>query len=1037
MNDTHEKLKILLRELFQFDCADLDFGIYRIMNYKREAIEKFINEGLFAAVSSDLENGILASQAEVSKELEEVKEQILKTLGAAALNGDGDLLESYHNTPLGTRYLDLRERGRFARSRDALESEIFNHLYSFFNRYYDNGDFLSKRRYGRKEKYAVPYNGEEVYLHWANSDQYYIKTSEYFTDYCYKSPSGIAVHFKVRAADVEKDNVKGEKRFFVPLVKEGSYNPETHEVVLPFNYRPLTDQEQVKYGTRGQQEAISAECCEACKAYFKKEGDALSALFIDHHKRSDGSVVSFLEHHLCQYSKRNTSDFFIHKDLKGFLTRELDFYLKNEVLSLDEMEAAGDGRADGWFQIMRVIRSVGGVVIDFLAQIENFQKMLFEKKKFVIDTQYLITVGNIPEEFYPEIADNEAQWKEWKELYHIDEDQTDLFTNGKSKKDRRISFIKNNPSLLIDTIYHNNDIVENIISNIVHFDSQIDGILINSENFQGLNLLQNKHKELFKCVYIDPPYNTAASEILYKNDYKHSSYLSLLSNRVQLSKHLMSHDSIFCIAIDDFEQPIVDEMLSTYFGKNNHLATVVVRSNPHGRAMAEGFSPNHEYAIFYANSENSIVGRIPRDENKLARYSNSDSNGFYTWINFRGTGANTRRIDRPKLYYPVFVSTKGFRVPEMSWDSSQLYWELKESPQQNEYVLYPIDSEGNERVWTLGCERAKDESQENFEVKQTNGSWQIYRKYRPNQEGALPGTWWEDSKYSATESGTRIIKQLFGERESFSYPKSVYLVEDCLRSSNLCPNSWVLDFFAGSGTTGHAVINLNRDDDGNRKFVLNELNTYFNSVLIPRIKKITFTPEWKDGKPLRPATQEEFQRGPRIIKYFKLESYEDALNNILLSGESESLFSYSDYLIKYMLEWETKESPTLLNVEKLSRPFDYKLNITEGLETREKVVDLPETFNYLLGLHVKTRRVYHDDDRRYLVYRGTVDHREIAVIWRTTDNWEQKDFERDRVFVAKEKLTEGADEIFVNGDSFIPEAKALEPLFKRRMFGGV
>jgi len=138
-----------------------------------------------------------------------------------------------------------------------------------------------------------------------------------------------------------------------------------------------------------------------------------------------------------------------------------------------------------------------------------------------------------------------------------------------------------------------------------------------------------------------------------------------------------------------------------------------------------------------------------------------------------------------------------------------------------------------------------------------------------------------------------------------------------------------------------------------------------------------------------------------------------------------------------MLKWETKHSETLLNVGKLTKPFTYKLNIHQDGQTREKTVDIPETFNYLLGLHVETRKVYNDDGRKYLVYRGRIDHRKVVIIWRETEGWKKADLERDKKFVAKQKLTEGSDEVFVNGDSFIPNAKALEPIFKARMFAPV
>ena len=302
-------------------------------------------------------------------------------------------------------------------------------------------------------------------------------------------------------------------------------------------------------------------------------------------------------------------------------------------------------------------------------------------------------------------------------------------------------------------------------------------------------------------------------------------------------------------------------------------------------------------------------------------------------------------------------------------------------------------------------------------------------------EGYTPLTFWMDKRYSATENGTKVLKELF--RDSiFSYPKSVYAVADCLSIMGLYHNpDCVLDYFAGSGTTGHAVINLNREDGGLRAFLLIEMGEYFDTVLLPRIKKVTFTPEWKDGKPKRMATPQEAERGPRIVKYMRLESYEDALNNIDFDEDSaQQALQFDDYLLKYMLQWETKRSATLLNVEKLSQPFRYTLHIHADGQTRQQIADIPETFNYLLGLRVETRRVYHDEDRRYLVYRGLIDQQRVAVIWRETQGWDEAALVRDKEFVAERKLTDGADEVYVNGDSFIREAKALEPVFKRRMF---
>ena len=256
----------------------------------------------------------------------------------------------------------------------------------------------------------------------------------------------------------------------------------------------------------------------------------------------------------------------------------------------------------------------------------------------------------------------------------------------------------------------------------------------------------------------------------------------------------------------------------------------------------------------------------------------------------------------------------------------------------------------------------------------------------------------------------------------------------------------VVDYFAGSGTTGHAVINLNREDGGRRKFILAEMGEYFDTVLLPRIKKVTYSPEWKDGKPQRQATAEEVERSPRIVKYIRLESYEDALDSIefddVKGQQSQLRLTEPDdeYLLKYMLRWETKDSATLLNVGKLTNPFDYRLRAHVNGEKKKRKVDLPETFNYLLGLNVRTRRGYDDDGRRYLVYRGETRDapgRKVAIIWRATENWNERDFARDRDFVAAEGIAGDADTVYVNGDSCIPGAKPIEPIFKARMFAGV
>jgi len=405
----------------------------------------------------------------------------------------------------------------------------------------------------------------------------------------------------------------------------------------------------------------------------------------------------------------------------------------------------------------------------------------------------------------------------------------------------------------------------------------------------------------------------------------------------------------------------------------------------------------------------------------------------------------------------------------MEWDPVQKRWNVCERVGENDRIIWPV-SKGLEYTWRLGHETLRERLDDLRVRKNRDGDFVIELKFRLDEEGVLPKTIWDEKEVNATAYGTTVLRHLLGESQAFSFPKSIYAVEKALRTCRAYDEEFTLDCFAGSGTTGHTVINLNREDGGRRKFILVEMADYFDTVLLPRIKKVTFAPQWKDGKPLTPSLSPPgrgrrgapgegndtwIERSPRIIKVIRLESYEDALNNLTFDEESGQkaweLFR-DDYLLSYMLRWETRHSETLLNVEKLRSPFSYKLHIHRDGETRERLVDLPETFAYLLGIDVQTRRVYPSSqsspqraegngvggEGHYLVYRGMLRNgRTVAVIWRDTTGWTKEDYERDRNFVAEHKLTAGADDVYVNGDSLIPGARSLDRVFKERMFARV
>lgn len=332
MQDSLHKLQNLLQQLFRADAADLDFGIYRIINYRRKHIQAFIDAELPTIVNKALDaNAEAAAADERMTELENQVREFGNNLGEEMLDADGKLTnEAYRESPLIQQYLEAREQLGVPQTQNQRADAVFNHLYTFFSRYYDNGDFIPRRRYSQTERYAVPYNGEEVYLHWANRDQYYVKSGEHFSDYKFNA-QGITVIFDLRDVDIEKDNVKGTKRFFIPLSDETTYSPESNAICIPFEYRPLTDAEKKRYRGQKQQDKIINAAEPEIMACLTDHYNALSAL----ERQTEG--VTLLKKHLRTYTRRNTADFFIHKDLKQFLTRELDVYLKNEVIPISDI----------------------------------------------------------------------------------------------------------------------------------------------------------------------------------------------------------------------------------------------------------------------------------------------------------------------------------------------------------------------------------------------------------------------------------------------------------------------------------------------------------------------------------------------------------------------------------------------------------------------------------------------------------------------------------------------------------------------------
>ena len=1046
-NERLDRFTKLLKEIFELDKSDLDFGIYRVMNLRKTQIEEFLTQRLPQMVQETLAPFAQGSKEEIRAQMTQIEESVA---------GMGMTVEALPDTaPMKQKYMTLQKSLAEGADLSALETDVYSALYSFFNRYYEDGDFISKRRY-KEGVYAIPYEGEEVKLYWANQDQYYIKTSENFKDYTFVF-DGITVHFRLVDATTEQNNNKENKdtkRTFMlftedeenyPGIKTFEYDAEAREIVIRFVY-DIPEDKKRKY---------AEENYDAIQKWILSLRDAeLIALLAPIPTGKGKETTTLLEKHLKGYVAKNTFDYFIHKDLRGFLTRELDFFIKSEVMHLEDLDTGSEARVETYLAKIKAIKRVGKIIIDFLAQIEDFQKKLWLKKKFVVETNWCITLDRIDESFWAEIIANKAQIDEWIAMYAIDE--ADGWSNPPT-----VEFLRKNQNLIVDTKHFPNTFKFALLESIPDLDEQTSGVMLNSDNYQALKLLLTRYEKKLQSIYIDPPYNTDASPIMYKNGYKDSSWLSLITDRVSLSKQLMCDGAVFAFAIDDFEEKFAHCVLDEVFPRGE-LGTVVIRNNPSGRPVPTGFAISHEYTLFYSNTEKTVVEKMPRSAELNKRYKEKDDQGIFMWELLRKRGSDSERQDSPKAYYPIYFKGQVARIPDMEWNEATKSWENITPPLDNEIVCWPIDENGTERRWRWGVETAREACHE-LMYKDDAGVKIVYYKYRP-PVGVTATTTWFDAQYSATEHGTGTLKNMFSEYSPFSFPKSVYAVRDALYVSGANRDITVLDYFAGSGTTGHAIINLNREDNGNRKYILVEMGEYFDSVTKPRIKKCVYASDWKDGKP-----QQRDSGVSQIIKYMRLESYEDALSNIELSDDGGQLAALlgEEYLIHYMVDLESRGS--LLDVEAFSNPFAYTMKVTEKNECKERGIDLCETFNYLIGLTVNSQSAVSYFLSKPAVnpaYEGAVDlvsdisgqyafrqiegtlpdGRRALIIWRTvTDDVIASNAALDAYFTTYRKNAQDRkyDVIFVNGDSNLEnlrgssegwKVQVTEIEFKKRMF---
>jgi adenine-specific DNA-methyltransferase len=1036
--DTKQQLKDLLRELFQLNNTDLDFGIYRIMNIKSKEVENFITKDLDEKVES-VKSKILDRQSgDIKAELDESKAKLEKDF-KVNFEKDGDLDEKVK--ALGQLEIFQEPFKKFKTAKDKLdnlrvsedtEKSIYNELYRFFERYYEGGDFISKPRAG-KNNYMIPYEGEEVKLYWANYDQYYIKTGDNFKNYLFNNQSAdpktfTQIEFRILDADTAMNNNKEEKgRLFVPVEEPFEWIAKERKFLVKFNYRVPTpdekkiwgDKQSVKTESKGINQKLAAIVNDAAK---KIKDTELLVLLGKIKANSKGEAITLFQYHLERYTTVNKFDYFIHKNLKDFLHRELDNFLKSDVLSIAFLDA--DWKEQEVQEAIKnnvlkasAIRDIALVVIDFISELEEFQKRLFEKKKFVIESNYCMTLDRIPAGVYDEVIENiltdkaKKQITDWIDLKFISGSELQADTakaKGKKKEETTFDTAKKyliaNNKLVLDTKNISDDLKWKLIAAIDNLDESTDGLLINSENYQALNLLNTKYKGKIKCTYIDPPYNTGEDDFIYKDSYRHSSWLCMMYDRLKLAKGLMSNSGGIYTSVDNREQERLKTLLNRVFGEDNFVETFIWTKTSTPPALAYKSRKTVEYIHAFEKqlSNESYKGELL-------------DNGDAPLLN-SGNPIN-------ELIFPIGSVVTNLPDGKISSGAKEKVELLNDIEIKDGKIITEMKLKGRFK-WQQSTVTNEISNDTFFIIKTDKFSIRFQRKdeggYKaPNNMLELELN--KESEIGTNETASGELLDL-GITE-FQYPKPVSLIKKIVYFNT--SNDYIIDYFAGSGTTGHSVIELNKAAENRRRYILVEMGEHFDNVLKKRIKKVVFNDTWKNGIP-----DKKGKGVSQIFQYIKLEQYEDSVNNIEIHSTAPQL-SFMDN-IRYQLLHGTKGSDSLINLEKFTKPFNYTMKIVQQNEPKEDtVIDLVTTFNFLLGIDVQRYVLAENNGLEYRIVFGKKSLQQYIIIWRNFDET-TIDLKAEKEFIVKQDWYSKTSLVFCNGDNAF-SANPIEPEFIRLM----
>ena len=696
---------------------------------------------------------------------------------------------------------------------DSFEEEFFDKLYNFFHTYFSaSGSIYFCNTPYSKRIYEQIYNVEEdTVLFWKTHMLYYIKTEVLFNSLLVSVNNGSNYHFFFDVSGLEHKKSNEKKQLIYSFVeKKTEENKQIFVLKVSYSKNGNTTKfDELSKNTRISEESIE----EACK----------------------------------NFEKQNKVDYFINKNAKNFLQNQLNFFLHEYLLN--EENKFEQKRLTQ----LKILQHFALRLIDFVSQFEEELVRIWNKPKFVKNSNYVISLEKLSGELLQKIGKHSnfsKQVKEWQELEVIEQSfqWQDIFTNGKLPLNPKFK------TLPLDTKYFK-DLELEILAQFSHLDQALDGCLIKSENYQALMSLKQKYKEKVKCIYIDPPYNTGSDDFLYADKLNHSSWITFMNNRLQLAKELLREDGIIFVQCDDNEQAYLKVMMDEVFGRDNFAGTLI-HQRAKGGGNAKYIVKGHDYICIYSKKLTSKQKFI-REKIIQSKVIERDGKNFI------------RNDD---------VVRKVFGKYDKSNDRRCFYEEL--SLYKNKKQIEEIQKKINKGI---------------YELEKNNDNKTLIVEYKCIEESY-------SKLYSIikalSENGTKHLNEL---GLNFENPKPEEIIKYIIHSSTQ-KGDIILDYHLGSGTTAAVAHKMER------KYIGIELAEDINKIAIKRIKKVIAGEQGGISKEVN-------WQGKGFFHYYELEQYEDTINNMHYQEQSQRKLREKEAFEEYIF-FADKKFSDVLQIEK-------------------------------------------------------------------------------------------------------------------------